>query len=74
MFFFYTPQNQGKLVQIAAKPSVPIVSSSGAPRMCHRSYLGVKFNRELIFDAFKIILERLGAQYFKKLTLVASER
>ena len=72
--FFYTPQNQGKLGHIAAKTSVPRVSSSGAPRMCHSSYLGVKFNKELIFDAFKMILERLGAQHFKKLTIVPSKR
>ena len=45
--FFYTIQNQGKLGQIAAKPSVPIVSGSGAPRMCHSSYLGVKLTKEL---------------------------
>ena len=52
MFFFilYTPSQE--LGAIHAKPSVPMVSSSGAPRMCHSSYLGVKFNKEFIFDVF----------------------
>ena len=45
--FFNAKQNQGKLGQIAAKTSVPIVSGSGAPRMCHSSYLGVKLTKQL---------------------------
>ena len=34
--------------------------------MWQSSYLGVKFNKELVFDTFGMILERLGAQHFKK--------
>ena len=64
--FIYSIQNQGKLGHIAAKTSVPRVSSSGAPRIWQSSYLGVKFNKELVFDTFGMILERLGAQHFKK--------
>ena len=48
-----------------------MVSISGAPQMCHSSYLRVKFVKELGFDVFRMILERLGVQNFKKLTIVA---
>ena len=62
-----------QLAHIAAKPSVPIVPVSGAPRMCHSSYLEVNFTKELILGVFRMILESLGDQNFKYLTIIASK-